>query len=449
MEKKRKIGGLILSAVLLAVALGPAVMASEAGVEIEITRGRRTKATEFEEFSIDEFWMKSEDGIEQLATVFYPNEAGEYPLILIFHGSVGVAKFYGGFMKELVERGYVVAEIDLPGQGLSYGVMPSTDYVYDVEYLALNQIYFLDYLLAHDKYGPMIDDAEIGLWGWSLGSVVGGKTITLEPRIKSASLMGPPWDLSSFSECLKDTAPQITIPTQVEVTINSLHDFMATPYYVDPVLTYKALKGPKQLLIHDQAPIFGGMMKDERFYHYTDEVGDWFDYWLKGDESKYDELIAPCPYCTIVPKAYYFSEDDYCEITPEAEVYLNSQNKRYGGNLIVRALFPVLGPLLYELAPFLRPILELVTKFLPYGIVWWGLLEHIEVTIPKIGDLVGLILPPIDDMLELLMGTPLWTGLFIAIGALFLILSESHGFWVIITAIFDIIHRTFEIVPPL
>ena len=456
MEKKRKIGGLILSAVLPAVALGPVAMASEAGVKTERSKSISAKQIPVEKgstalgYNIDEFWFTNRRGVDLYAFVMYPKEPGEHPLVLACHAAIGMAWWYAAFCDRFAKRGYVVAYIDSQGQGLSYGVVPKEGDIYDTEALALDYKDLLDYVLADQNYGTIIDEEQIGMWGFCLGTMTGSKLITMDSRIKAASFLATAWDHPSiYTEACKDTFPEISIPVQVAGTLNDLHEgILLVPAYADLPYAYNALKGPKQLLIYDPAPLMIGMMRNERWDNYIDNVCDWLDYWVKGNASKYNELVAPNEFCNVIPMAYYLNEDDYLEITPEAQSLLEEMNEKYGREYAV-TLLQYLVPILHETWPILRPIIALTGALLPYGTVWWAMLDHIEVNIPIIGDLVDLIWQGVlATILEVLVASPLWVQLFYGVAILIKTVFDT-GIWQMVwSLLIDLIQLLVEIVPP-
>src|SRR6266498_2671692 len=157
-----------------------------------------------------------------VASVPVADDQRSYPVLIFLEGLGGYRQMYTFQIQELVSHGYIVAAIDQPyaaatvmfpdGRQAAYdprmdpphrqaGYDPRTAPAHSafadahIPYLAQDAVFTLDQLTALNRADPngiltgRLDLARAGLFGHSLGAIVGGEACRLEPRLRAGLLM--------------------------------------------------------------------------------------------------------------------------------------------------------------------------------------------------------------------------------------------------------------------
>jgi len=361
----------------------------------------------FKDFVIVEYTdFKNKNGYSLYGTVFMPREAYEnmqkgisrkkYPTITIAYGTMCVNRMYGILYRELAKNGYIVEGLDYQGQGFSSGPAQKTQDSLlgirgraDGEAMADDILDFRDYLIDN---GYPIDVDKMGIWGWSLGTMVSPAVIAKDPRYKAMSHMGFVYDNAELGSTthLGKYIDTMKVPYQIEMTQLALHDdFPITPWYDTAVRVFDDYKGPIVISIHDPLPytpitMAGFMFNKSRTYHYINEdLIPFFDYFVKGEDSAYSKIIASDKYCNDIGKVYRLGKD-VRNFTPEEEKRIKQViNRRIpidNGAWFSDYIFvPVWSRVVIPMLPYTDQIMELMFKtFLPWNVAWDFAMEYIE-----------------------------------------------------------------------
>jgi predicted dienelactone hydrolase len=139
--------------------------------------------------------------------VWYPVPAGapanasatpppgvKWPLILYAHGTMGHSDNATHIVRDLVQRGYVVAAPNFPlTSSASFTKITHPD-LSDVVNQTKDLSFIIDSLLGDSFFGPLIDKQKVGSMGHSLGAVTNYFAVfgskTREPRISAVILLG-------------------------------------------------------------------------------------------------------------------------------------------------------------------------------------------------------------------------------------------------------------------
>ncbi len=133
-----------------------------------------------------------------------------YPVLIFLEGLKFSYRQQNTFqVEELVSHGYIVAAIDQPYAAATVVFPDGRQVAYDprlapphsafmdahIPYLAHDAIFTLDQLVAPNQADPngiltgRLDLQRAGLFGMSLGAIVGGEACRLEPRLRACLLM--------------------------------------------------------------------------------------------------------------------------------------------------------------------------------------------------------------------------------------------------------------------
>ena len=361
----------------------------------------------FRDFVIVEYTdFKNRNGYSLYGTVFMPREAYEnmqkgisdkkYPTITIAYGTMCVNRMYGILYRELAKKGYIVEGLDYQGQGFSSGPAQKTQNSLlgirgrvDGEAMADDVLRFRDYLIDN---GYPIDVDKMGIWGWSLGTMVSPAVVAKDPRYKAMSHMGFVYDNAELGSPthLGNYIDTVKVPLQIEMTQLALHDDLPiTPWYDAAVRVFDDYKGPIVISIHDPLPytpitMAGFMFNKSRTYHYIlEDVIPFFDYFVKGDKSAYNKIIAPDKYCNDIGKVYRLGKD-VRDFTLEEKKRINQViNRRIpiddGAWFSNYVFLPVWSRVVVPMLPYTDQIMELMFKtFLPWNVAWDFAMEYVE-----------------------------------------------------------------------
>lgn len=351
------------------------------GLPTVLSEGK--EITRFRDFTIEEFPFKNREGTRLYGTVFVPNSnpnSGRYPMITIAYGTACINRMYGLLFRELAKRGYVVSAVDYRGQGYSEGVLPvAPNGKIDGEAFANDVIDFQKYVL--DNYP--VDPDRMGIWGWSLGTVV-TPVVLARPEgklYKAISQMGVlRTDLAEkIANVEFDYEDVSDAPLQIQSCIGALHDEdFITPWWWSPVDAYMAYKGPKMIILH--GPSFGmaGMATKERAYDYVNDVGDFFDAFLKNNAEAYARLIQPDPFCNQIGKTFNFGQDKR-EFTKEEMAMIDEARKTKGAKVSSSVFLPLWRGMVAPMLALVNEPVEISTKtIMPWSKVWVGFMDYWE-----------------------------------------------------------------------
>lgn len=126
-----------------------------------------------------------------------PMVEGQFPLILISHGTGGIAMQLGWLARVLAANGYIVAGVNHHGNtGLEPYLVEGFTRVWE---RPRDLRIVLDQLLADPRFGPVIDQARIGAAGFSLGGytalALGGARLDLAVLLAAYADSGRPLTL--------------------------------------------------------------------------------------------------------------------------------------------------------------------------------------------------------------------------------------------------------------
>jgi predicted dienelactone hydrolase len=169
-----------------------------------------------------------------------------YPVLIFLHGFFGFRQHNTFQVEELVSHGYIVAAIDQPyaaaavvfPDGRQANVQPDAMYALVrqslssaasapilngrtfkdglASYLAQDALFTLDQLAALDQSDPngilsgRLDLAHAGIFGVSLGGIVGAEACHLEPRLRACLVMDAPMTADVVEAGLQQSAMWIT-----------------------------------------------------------------------------------------------------------------------------------------------------------------------------------------------------------------------------------------------
>ena len=204
-----------------------------------------------------------------------------WPLVLYSHGTYGRPDNATHFIEHLVRNGYVVAAPAFPlTSSAAHTALPAAD-VTDAGSQPGDVSFVLDSLLAHPRFGPLIDTGRIGATGISLGGIttyfLSFGLPTRDPRIKaSAPIAGgdPPYAALSFGLGFNGVVPA-PVSTPVLLLVGDADIFEAQT--AGPAAAYARLLPPKrQVMIHGAPHVWFG----DRDHVPPDEVNPdclWFE----------------------------------------------------------------------------------------------------------------------------------------------------------------------------
>jgi len=123
-----------------------------------------------------------------------PMLEGQFPLILLSHGTGGIAMQFGWLARVLAAHGYIVAGVNHHGNtGLETYIVEGFTRVWERP-RDLSAV--LDCLLDDPNFGPAIDQARIGAAGFSLGGytvlALGGALLDLSSLVAAYTNAGRP-----------------------------------------------------------------------------------------------------------------------------------------------------------------------------------------------------------------------------------------------------------------
>ena len=205
-------------------------------------------------------------------TVWYPVGAdGAHPLIIHSHGFTSARNDLSYVAEQLASYGYVVAAADYP---LTHGGAPGRPNSVDVINQPEDVSFLIDSVLAlsgADKpFAGSIDEARIGLMGYSLGGLT-TELATSHPRLRdprvaaAVSIAGPTTGMTAkFFETSE--APFLMIAGTLDFLINFDANAAPIPSLI-PGSTLVAIEGGTHLGFASVAdPMF-------RFMHHPDDLG--------------------------------------------------------------------------------------------------------------------------------------------------------------------------------
>ncbi|MCH2172445.1 hypothetical protein MK489_16835 [Myxococcota bacterium] len=185
-------------------------------------------------------------------------EGGPWPLIVYSHGTYGQPDNATHFVHHLVKQGYVVAAPAFPlTSRVSHTQLPAAD-ISDAENQPADVSFVIDSLLAHPRFGPVIDADQIGATGISLGGITtyfaSFGVPTLDPRIKASAPIAPgdpPVAALGFGLGFKGTVPApVSVPAML--LVGDADIFSASTG--GPGAAYARLWGPKYMVEIRDAP---------------------------------------------------------------------------------------------------------------------------------------------------------------------------------------------------
>jgi pimeloyl-ACP methyl ester carboxylesterase len=356
-------------------------MSNSLGLPSVLSEGK--EVTRFKDFTIEEFPFQNREGTRLYGTVFIPNNRsgnGHFPMITIAYGTACINRVYGLLFRELAKRGYVVSAVDYRGQGYSEGILPvAPNGKIDGEGFADDVIDFQKHVLANYP----VDPDRMGIWGWSLGTVV-TPIVLARPEgkaYKGISQIGIlRTDLTEkVAHVQVDYEDVSNAPLQVQSTIGALHDEdFITPWWWSPVDAYTAYKGPKMILLHGPSYGMAGMATKERAYDYAYDVCDFFDAFLKSDAEAYARLTQPDPFCNQIGKTFDFGQDKR-EFTKEEWSMIEEARKTKGAKVSTSLFLPMWRGAVAPMLALINEPMEIGTKALmPWTKLWIGFMDYWE-----------------------------------------------------------------------
>ena len=259
-----RLGGAVLLAALALVSAAPAA-AQGVGVAREtfVDATRPTKASPPFAGAPDrrlDTWIWYPAATDGAAAVddADPLAGGPWPLIVYSHGTYGRPDNATHFIEHLVRNGYVVAAPAFPlTSSAAHTQLPAAD-VTDAGSQPGDVSFVLDSLLAHPRYGPLIDAERIGATGISLGGIttyfLSFGIPTRDERIKaSAPIAGgdPPYAALSFGLGFAGVVPA-PVSTPALLLVGDADVFEAQTG--GPAAAYARLLPPKYQVMIGAAP---------------------------------------------------------------------------------------------------------------------------------------------------------------------------------------------------
>ncbi len=196
-----------------------------------------------------------------------PLAGGPRPLIVYSHGTYGQPDNATHFLFDLVRHGYIVAAPAFPlTSSVSHANLPAAD-VSDAGSQPGDVSFLIDTLLAHPRFGPMIDADRIGATGISLGGITTYYASfgypTLDPRIKASAPIAPgdpPVAALGFGLGFEGTVPA-PVSTPALLLVADADIFSASTGGPGPA--YERLLAPKyQVLIRNAPHVWFGDRDD-------------------------------------------------------------------------------------------------------------------------------------------------------------------------------------------
>lgn len=187
-----------------------------------------------------------------------PLAGGPRPLIIYSHGTYGQPDNATHFLYDLVRHGYIVAAPAFPlTSRVSHAKLPAAD-VSDAGSQPADLSFLIDSLLAHPRFGPMIDADRIGATGISLGGITTyfasfGYPM-LDPRIKASAPIAPgdpPYAALGFGLGFEGTVPA-PVSTPALLLVADADIFSASTGGPGPA--YERLQTPKYQVLIRNAP---------------------------------------------------------------------------------------------------------------------------------------------------------------------------------------------------
>jgi len=187
-----------------------------------------------------------------------PLAGGLRPLIVYSHGTYGRPDNATHFLFHLVRHGYIVAAPAFPlTSRVSHAKLPAAD-VSDAGSQPADVSFLIDSLLAHPRFGPMIDADRIGATGISLGGITTYFASfgfpTLDPRIKASAPIAPgdpPYAALGFGLGFEGTVPA-PVSTPALLLVGEADVFSASTGGPGPA--YERLRAPKYQVLIRKAP---------------------------------------------------------------------------------------------------------------------------------------------------------------------------------------------------
>ena len=275
MSNERHCGRPLLVGLLMAsLALAVAPAASEAAGGIGLARetfvdaSRPTKASPPFPGAPDRrldtwIWYPAETDDSAPVPDAQPRAGGPWPFVVYSHGTYGRPDNATHFIEHLVRNGYVMAAPAFPLTSSAAHTELSAADVTDAGSQPGDVSFVIDSLLAHPRFGPLIDAERIGATGISLGGIttyfLSFGLPTRDPRIKaSAPIAGgdPPYAALSFGLGFNGVVPA-PVSTPVLLLVGDADIFEAQT--AGPAAAYARLLPPRrQVMIHGAPHVWFG-----------------------------------------------------------------------------------------------------------------------------------------------------------------------------------------------
>ncbi len=208
-------------------------------------------------------WYPAEGGGAAPVADAPARAGGPWPLVVYSHGTDGQPDNATHFIEHLVRNGYVVAAPAFPlTSSVAHTRLPAAD-VTDAGNQPGDVSFVIDSLLAHPRFGPIIDAERIGATGISLGGIttyfLSFGIPTRDERIRaSAPIAGgdPPYAALSFGLGFNGVVPA-PVDTPVLLLVGDADIFEAQT--AGPAAAYARLLPPRrQVMIHGAPHVWFG-----------------------------------------------------------------------------------------------------------------------------------------------------------------------------------------------
>ena len=265
-----RLGAAVLLAALGLTALPACAAAQSIGVAREtfVDASRPTKASPPFAGAPDRrldtwIWYPAEGGGDALVPDAEPRSGGPWPLVVYSHGTYSRPDAATHLCEHLARHGYVVAAAAFPlTSGVAHTQLPAAD-ITDAGSQPGDVSFVIDELLAHARFGPLIDGERIGATGISLGGIttyfLSFGIPTRDERIKaSAPIAGgdPPYAALSFGLGFNGVVPS-PVSTPALLLVGDADIFEAQTG--GPAAAYARLLPPKhQVMIHGAPHVWFG-----------------------------------------------------------------------------------------------------------------------------------------------------------------------------------------------
>lgn len=136
--------------------------------------------------------IKNKKGLLLAGVIHIPTGTGKCPAVINLHGFTGHKEEENSvsLARELAQKGILVIRFDCSGSGESEGTMKD-------EYRMSNYVSDIDNVYEYIQHHPRVDARRVGLWGHSMGAMLGVIWGSKHPELKAICAVSPPKELGT------------------------------------------------------------------------------------------------------------------------------------------------------------------------------------------------------------------------------------------------------------